>query len=148
MSGLTLIVKTVTRLVIGFIVVYGASVVLYGHITPGGGFAGGVMLACALILIVLAFGKRKVFGIVSEKKLSGWDSLAALGIIEIVFIGLFGEMFFKDIFTHGQPMALVSGGTILWSNIIVGIKVAAFLFAVFMALAMFRMTREGSEGMK
>ena len=142
MNGLTLIVKTITKLVLGFIIIYGASVVLYGHVTPGGGFAGGVMLACSMILIVLAFGKAGAYEIVSEKTLERWDALAALGIIEIVFIGLYGVPFFKDYITHGEPLTLFSGGTIMWSNLNVGIKVSAFLFAVFMALALFRMARD------
>ena len=60
MNGMTLIVKTITRLVLGFIVILSASTILYGHITPGGGFAGGVMIACGFILLVLAFGKNTV----------------------------------------------------------------------------------------
>ena len=142
MNGMTLIVKTTTRLVMGFIIIYGAGVVLYGHLTPGGGFAGGVILACAFILLLLAFGKKTAFDIVSEKTLSGWASLAALGIIEIFFIGLYGVVFFKKYFPHGDSLRLISGGTIMWSNINVGIKVSVFLFAVFMAMALFRFPRE------
>ncbi|NQT18078.1 MAG: MnhB domain-containing protein, partial [Planctomycetes bacterium] len=55
---MTPIVKTITRLILGFIVVFSASVILYGHITPGGGFAGGSMLACGFVLLLLAFGKE------------------------------------------------------------------------------------------
>ena len=34
MNGMTIIVKTITRLLIGFIIVFSASIILYGHITP------------------------------------------------------------------------------------------------------------------
>ncbi len=43
-KGMTLIVKTVTRFTLGFILIYGIYVALTGHESPGGGFAG-----CALI---------------------------------------------------------------------------------------------------
>ncbi|MBA7558891.1 hypothetical protein ES708_00501 [subsurface metagenome] len=142
MNGMTLIVKTVTRLILGFIVVFGASIVIYGHITPGGGFAGGVMLSCAMILLVLSMGKTVVFDVFSEKKLSAWDTLAVLGIIEIMFIGLYGFFSLHSFFTEGTPLRLLSGGTIMWSNLNIGIKVSAFLFAVFMALAVFRIERK------
>jgi multicomponent Na+:H+ antiporter subunit B len=56
-QGMTLIVKTVTRLTIGFILLYGIYITLSGHVSPGGGFAGGVIVALALVLIMLAFGK-------------------------------------------------------------------------------------------
>ena len=142
MNGMTLIVKTITRLVLGFTVIFAANIIIYGHITPGGGFAGGVILACAFILLVLAFGKKGAFDIVSEKTLSGWASLAALGIIEIFFIGLYSVVFFKKYFPHGDSLRLISGGTIMWSNINVGIKVSVFLFAVFIAMALFRFSKE------
>ncbi|MCD6307461.1 MAG: hypothetical protein J7M24_00540 [Candidatus Latescibacteria bacterium] len=142
MSGLTLIVKTITKLILGFILVYGAGVVVYGHVTPGGGFAGGVMMACALILLVLAFGKNAAFSVISEKTLSHWDVFAVVSVVEIFFIGFIGGPFVKNLFPHGTPMRIFSGGTVMWSNVGVGIKVAVFLFAVFMALATFRMTRE------
>ena len=60
MKGMSLIVKSVTRLVTAFIVIFGVYLVLYGHLTPGGGFPGGVVLACALILVTLSFGRAFV----------------------------------------------------------------------------------------
>ena len=36
MGGMSLIVKNITRLVAGFIALFGAYIVLYGHLTPGG----------------------------------------------------------------------------------------------------------------
>ena len=45
-KGMTSIVKTVVRFTMGIIIIFGAYIVIYGHLTPGGGFAGGVILAC------------------------------------------------------------------------------------------------------
>ena len=142
MNGMTLIVKTITRLILGFIIVFAVSIVFYGHITPGGGFAGGVMLACVFILLVLAFGKDTAFRIVGEKALSAWDCIGALGFMGIALFGFTQGVFFKDFLTSGTPLRLISGGTIMWSNIAIGIKVSAGLFAVFVALALFRINRE------
>ncbi|HID57013.1 TPA: hypothetical protein EYP37_10830, partial [Candidatus Poribacteria bacterium] len=55
-QGMTVIVKTITRIVAGFITIFGAYIVLTGHLTPGGGFPGGVILACAFVLLTLAYG--------------------------------------------------------------------------------------------
>ena len=139
MNGMTLIVKTITRLVIGFIIVFAGNIVLYGHLTPGGGFAGGVMLACALILLILAFGKKTALDIVSDKALSAWDSIGALGFLAIAFAGFAGGFFFTNVIMRGTPLRLISGGTIMWSNIAIGIKVSACLVVVFLALVIFRM---------
>ena len=35
-KGMTPIVKTIARFVMGIIVIFGAYIVLYGHLTPGG----------------------------------------------------------------------------------------------------------------
>ncbi|HAU38896.1 MAG TPA: sodium:proton antiporter, partial [Phycisphaerales bacterium] len=53
-TGMTLIVRSTAKLVTGFIAVFGIYIALTGHLSPGGGFAGGVILAAAAILIVLA----------------------------------------------------------------------------------------------
>jgi len=142
MNGMTLIVKTITRLVLGFIIIYSGSIILYGHLTPGGGFAGGVMLACAFILIVLAMGKNAALDIVTENKLSAWDCIGALAFLVIALLGLVLGDFFTNFIVRGTPLRLISGGTIMWSNIAIGIKVSASLFAVFMALACLRLTGE------
>ena len=139
---MTLIVKTITRLIFGFIIVFSASIILYGHITPGGGFAGGVMLACGFILLVLSFGKKTALDIISEKAISVWDSLGALGFLVIAFIGCSGGFFFYNFLIKGTPLKLISGGTLMWSNIAIGIKVSACLLAVFIALASFRMEHD------
>ena len=142
MKGMTLIVKTITRLVFGFIVVYSACIVLYGHITPGGGFAGGVMLACAFILLVLAFGKQTALDIISEKASSVWDSIGALGFQGIALLGLVTGIFFTCFVPRGTPLRLISGGTLMWSNIAIGIKVSAGLLSAFITLVVFRITSE------
>ncbi len=137
MNGMTVIVKTISRLVLGFIVVFGASIVLYGHIAPGGGFAGGVILAAGFVLLILSFGTSKAEGSLGSRILHVWDSFGVLSLFEFICIGLFGGFMLKNYLPEGEPMRLLSAGTILWSNLIVGIKVGVFLFAIFLAYAFF-----------
>ena len=47
-SGMSLIVKVITRLTVGFILLLGIYVLLHGDVSPGGGFAGGVIIALSL----------------------------------------------------------------------------------------------------
>ncbi|PKM70436.1 MAG: sodium:proton antiporter, partial [Firmicutes bacterium HGW-Firmicutes-18] len=51
-----LIVKNITKIVTPFIQLYGIFIILHGHISPGGGFAGGAIIGASLILYTLAFG--------------------------------------------------------------------------------------------
>jgi len=54
MKGMTIIVKTVSSWVKVLIFLFGIYITIFGHLTPGGGFAGGVILACSYILLMLA----------------------------------------------------------------------------------------------
>jgi len=142
MRGMTPIVKTVTSLVSAFILLYGIYTVLYGHLTPGGGFAGGVILACCVSLLLLAFGKSFVDGIISERAPYLWDCVGALGFLAIAVFGYYSGQFFHSFLVPQGAEAgnfhLFSGGIILLCNIAIGVKVAACLFGVFAVLAVFR----------
>ncbi len=55
--GLSLIVKTVTRITAVMIIAVAASIALHGHLTPGGGFQGGATAAVAPVLILFIFSQ-------------------------------------------------------------------------------------------
>ncbi len=138
MKGMTLIVKTITDFVVGFIVVFGAYIVLYGHLTPGGGFAGGVIIACAFILLMLAHGKDVAYSKLSEKAAHVLDSAGALAFLLIGWFGVTAGFFFMNTFGRGEAFRLLSSGMILPLNIAIAFKVGSSLFLVFSALAVFR----------
>jgi len=139
-AGMSVIVKTVARLVASFILIFGIYIVLYGHITPGGGFAGGIIIACSLVLMLLAFGRQVVFGFVGERSPKIWDCVGALAFLLIATAGYFGDSFFHNLFAKGEPFRLLSAGTIPLSNIAIGVKVSAGLFGVYLVLTRFRPT--------
>ena len=93
-EGMTLIVKTVTRLTVGLILLFGIYIVLHGHLTPGGGFAGGVIIALAFIHLILAFGRRVAGKKMSLAAFSTLESLGALFFLTIALLGLLGGFFF------------------------------------------------------
>jgi len=145
MKGMSLIVKSVTRVFIGFITVYSLYIIAYGHVTPGGGFSGGTMWACGFILLVLAFGKEDAFKIISRRAASVIDCLAAFAFLTIAILGLSAGAFFVNFLNKGTEFNLISAGTLLWLNIAIGIKVSACLFGVFVALAIFQRSKTSSE---
>ena len=138
MQGMSLIVKNITRLVAGFIALYGAYTVLYGHVTPGGGFGGGVVLAAGLVLVVLAFGVPVERSVLSDSATKVGDSLGALLFLAVAFLGYGMGSFFGNLLPSGETGGLVSAGTIPISNIAIGIKVGAGLVGLFVALSVFR----------
>ncbi len=151
-GGMTLIVKNVARLVTGFIAIFGVYIALTGHISPGGGFAGGVILAAAAVLIVLAFGKDVAGKMVTEPKCHVWDSIGACSFLAVALLGYFSGEFFVNFIsvmspdTVGQKVGrLVSGGTIPISNLAILIKVAAGLAGAFVALSAYRRITASEE---
>ncbi len=138
-KGMTLIVKTITRLTVGLILLYGIYIVLHGHLSPGGGFAGGVIIALSFIHLMLAFGKEVALKKLSQSTASILESLGALMFLTIALLGFLGGYFFFNFFLNkGQPFRLFSAGTIPLCNIAISFKVGAGLFAIFAALILFR----------
>ncbi len=142
-QGMTLIVKTITRLTVGLILLYGIYIVLHGHVSPGGGCAGGVIIALSFIHLMLAFGKDTALKKLSQKRFSFFESLGALMFLFIALLGFLGGYFFLNFLNKGEPFNLFSAGTIPLNNIAISIKVGVGLFAIFVALVViFKIDKE------
>lgn len=145
-TGMSIIVKTVTRVTVGLIFLYGIYIVLHGHISPGGGFAGGVIIALSLIHIMLAFGRTVALKKVSAAAAALFESAGALIFLGIGIAGFAVGAFLLNFFTKkGEAFSLFSGGVILPLNIAISLKVAAGLFAIFVALVILRSADEQDE---
>ena len=126
-SGMTLIVKTVTNLTLGFILAYGIYVGITGHSSPGGGFAGGVIIALSLMHVMLAFGKDVALRSIHREILR---VLAGSGAIMFLYIVLCNpNMAFSGIVLSICEMLIVGAG----------------LFAIFVALVLLSKGHRDSE---
>ena len=87
MNGMSLIVKTVTRMTVGVIFLFGCYLSVQGHAALGGGLAGGVVVALAFILYVLAYGRTS-----AEERLSKQLALILmeLGAVFFLLLAFFG----------------------------------------------------------
>jgi len=140
-AGMSLIVKTVARVTTGLILLYGMYIIIHGHVSPGGGFAGGVIVALAFVLLVLAFGKKFTMEKISVSRASLVESLGAIMFLAIALAGFAGGYFFLNFFTNkGEPFRVFSAGIIPLCNIAISLKVAAGLFAIFMILVILEST--------
>jgi multicomponent Na+:H+ antiporter subunit B len=72
------IVKTIARLLVPFIVAYALYVVMHGHYSPGGGFQGGVILAASFVLLGVSHGLEKTRRRMSEKVAGVISSIGVL----------------------------------------------------------------------
>lgn len=120
---MTSVGKYVIRWVSPFIMVLGAYVVIFGHISPGGGFAGGALLAVGQILPHFAGEKSSVFR--AFKKNIFYISLCLIiyGLIKgLAFLeGAWGIHLVH--WPLGSPGTILSAGAILPLNLLVGFVV-------------------------
>jgi multicomponent Na+:H+ antiporter subunit B len=113
-------------------VVLAAYIISHGHITPGGGFQGGVIAASASLL-VFAAGRGAI-----TRSVPALEVTEALGAGAFALLGVGGLVFataaFANFLGPGTPGDLLSGGTIPLANIAVGIEVAAAFTLIFVEL--------------
>ena len=137
---MTLIVKKVSQLMCGLIFMYGIYIITHGHLTPGGGFAGGAIIAGAFILLILAFGSEVVNLRKEETKTTVTESISLLFVIILATAGIWlgSLVFFNNYLPKGEIGQLISAGLIPVYNILIGIEVAAALLTIFLALVIFK----------
>jgi len=153
MKGMSMIVKTIANISFPFILIYGLYVIAHGHLTPGGGFQGGAVVASGLVLMLVAYNAEWVSKRIKESRLSLFESLGALGFIILAFLGIvFGDVFFTNFlagtdFLFGKiPLNgaanINTGGILPLMNFAVGLKVIAGLFVIIYVMAHFISKKE------
>ena len=107
------------------LVLFGVYIFLHGHLTPGGGFQGGVVIASAMLLLMLARTSLHINHII----LSLVESLSGFFYVGIGVIGLVLAIGFLNnrILPLGNFGALFSAGAIPVIYSLVGLKVGTEL---------------------
>ena len=70
------------------IIAYGVVITLGGHITPGGGFQGGSIVATAYLLGVVAYGLKRNPISLGHSGLSAFETLGALSFLILGLVGI------------------------------------------------------------
>ena len=132
------IVKTLARLLVPFIVIYALYVVMHGHHSPGGGFQGGVILAASFVLLAISHGLEQTKKRMSEK-LAG--VISSIGVFIYAGIGALCLILGGNYLDYGKlskilrvtPAEARSLG-ILGVEIGVALAVMAVMFTIFVVI--------------
>jgi len=122
------IVETATELLLPMIILFGVYVFMNGHLSPGGGFQGGAIIASGTMFLLLALPESHIsrLMIAITESLSGF-SYVVVGVLGVFFAGGFLDNRFMDLGTYGD---LFSAGAIPLIYTLVGLKVGFELSAV------------------
>lgn len=120
----SLIVTTGARILFPPIILFGIYIFLHGHLTPGGGFQGGAVIASGFLLLYLARREQTM----SRERLSVAESLGGLAFVIIGLMGIiFAGYFLQNFLPKGRPNLLLSGGIIPLVYVAIGVKVGSEL---------------------
>ncbi|HLQ84770.1 MAG TPA: MnhB domain-containing protein [Salinisphaeraceae bacterium] len=107
-------------------ILVGIYIVLHGHISPGGGFQGGVVLGTAIHLLYLAGDFPTLARLRPVPVFEATEAVAAGAFVLLGFGAMLtGAVFLTNVMPYGTQGELLSAGTVPLLNILVGIEVAA-----------------------
>jgi multicomponent Na+:H+ antiporter subunit B len=120
------VTRVVFRYMLLFVLLYGLYVIMHGHLSPGGGFSGGMIVGLGFLLYILIFGQL-------------WNKSFRQMIIDlaIIFVGFGGILeISKFLIPHehgpiGVPGTLFSVGIISVANFGIGILVTSTILAIY-----------------
>ena len=140
------IVRTMSDIIAPLVFVYGAYVIIHGHMTPGGGFQGGAIFASGVGLLIVAFGAYSLQQKLKDKQVILLESTGSLMFIGLGLAGLAVTFFFNflvgtSLFGHIPPTGANAGdfwtaGVLPLMNIAVGLKVIAGMAVVMLTIAL------------
>lgn len=121
-----------TDLIFPLLLVVGMYIITHGHLTPGGGFQGGAILAIAFSMRHIVRPKQKS---VDHGMVAFIEAFAGLSFIGIGLVALFYQgNFLQPMLDQGQFGSLWSAGTLPLLYLAVGLKVGAELAGLILAL--------------
>ncbi|NLH94683.1 MAG: sodium:proton antiporter [Synergistaceae bacterium] len=138
MNPLSVVARTVCNLFAWFLAVFGIYVIVHGHLTPGGGFQGGAVVATFMAFLLVAHGGRKMQSWVRKELFTLMECIGLTVFISAGLLGMSNTFFFNFLAKAGglfgstvplgpNPGALNTSGTIALMNLSVGLEVVGGL---------------------
>ncbi|NOX71552.1 MAG: hypothetical protein GXO64_02535 [Candidatus Micrarchaeota archaeon] len=122
-----IIIRTIAKGIVPFVWLFGAYIILHGHITPGGSFSGGAAIAAGVVMLVIAYGTKNAEKVLHEDNLHLLEAVAGIILVFLVI----NEMFFRE-----QTKVLmgyfniISAGQVLLLNVAGGLMVLSALITI------------------
>lgn len=132
------LLKRIAAVILPFIGVYGFYVILHGHVSPGGSFAGGIIVGLSFIGYSTIYGLERGRAMLPEEVLVWIESYGTLWYGLMGMVGIVkGVPFLSNKLAGvnlGVPGTLLSGGLISLIGLGVGIRVASTMVTLFFTM--------------
>ena len=108
-----------------FALMYLFYIILHGHLSPGGGFQGGVLMVAVVVFIYLGHGYETTTKALSWNAMHHGEGWASIFYVLVALLGVaVGAQFCQNVlYNFGNIGDIWSSGTIFLMNVTVGIKV-------------------------
>ncbi|MFH1433050.1 MAG: MnhB domain-containing protein [archaeon] len=126
-----LIIKTVTRVMFPFIILFGTYIAFHGHLSPGGGFPAGAIIATAFTLLVLTFTEKEVENRFKEFRLIDAKSIASIALLVLIMLEFSVR---GKLLSLQDSMTVWYGGDTFFANIFGSMIVATGLIIIVYSL--------------
>lgn len=160
MNPLSVVVRTICDIFAWFMGIFGVYIIIHGHLTPGGGFQGGAVVATMIAFLLVSYGGNKV---IAFAKPGLYSTLETVGLVLFICAGFFGittTFFFNFLAGQGGLLGatvpigpnsgvLNSAGTISLMNMAVGLEVigglSLIILYMFKGIRLFDNVMESGE---
>jgi len=116
------VVRASAEALFPFLLLLGVYLAAYGHLSPGGGFAGGTVAATGLLLCTIAVGGDLIARRIRQEALERLEWGLPLAILLFALVPLFlGRPLLSAPFPVGR--GFFGSGSILLYNLLIGLKV-------------------------
>lgn len=134
--GLSFIVKRTFGMLTPFIFLFSIYIITHGHLSPGGGFQGGVILGAISIIFSIVYGSEFDYKRYSPTTKTLLETSGALLFIGLGLMGiLVGGNFLMNLnILDAEVGSLLSAGSIPFINIGIGFKIGAGLAIIFYSM--------------
>lgn len=134
--GLSFIVKRTFGMLTPFIFLFSIYIITHGHLSPGGGFQGGVILGAISIIFSIVYGSEFDYKRYSPTTKTLLETSGALLFIGLGLMGiLVGGNFLMNLnILSAEVGSLLSAGSIPFINIGIGFKIGAGLAIIFYSM--------------
>lgn len=133
--------------VMPFALVYLFYVILHGHLSPGGGFQGGVLMVAVVVLLYLGHGYETTTSALSFNFMHKFEGFASICYVAFAMLGVayLGNFCYNAFAHEGGIGDLWSTGTIFLMNSAVGAKVLTGVGVLGLSMVGLLVARDGEE---